>query len=196
MEEWQAMTPSEREIACQIPDNVLKSISTLGLIRIFIDKPGSLVFALSASSSSRLETWNRIHQAPDILELIRRKDAAKSLIEYYGATNTDCIIQKKDYELELRSTGLEYLFIQPTIHKQLNQKQKIEVVKMLLKNYRLWQDKWSRHQNDIITVMVWMMYEDMAPYFEKQTLDLIKSCYSNMDLADKVLEFAENYLKN
>ena len=91
-EEWYNMLPDEKMNACQLPDDVLKSISSLGLIRSFIDTPHTLIILeISASSISPIVKYRSMFSRLNgVKELLTRKDAAKSLMTYYAATSLDC----------------------------------------------------------------------------------------------------------
>lgn len=90
-DEWyQLLRDGEILKACQLPDNVLKSISTLGLIRSFIDVPNSFRQQHLYSNRMPYIPLGEIYSYNSSKELLTRKDAVKSLIAYYAVITLDC----------------------------------------------------------------------------------------------------------
>ena len=91
-EEWgRLVREGEIKEAYQLPDSVLKSISTLGLIRSFIDIPyliGESYWTSSVSSFKKI--YGIYSDYNSVQELLTRKDAVQSLIAFYAAVKLDC----------------------------------------------------------------------------------------------------------
>ena len=232
-DEWYMLFPDAEKFIkeWQLPDDVLKSISTLGLICSFIDVPYLIMEGYQYSSdSSPLRTSYRIYsQFNSVQELLIRKDAAKALISYYAATKLDCYELFSDcynsytdcYELicggyeddcfellgdcfnilndcreqrefSYRLCALEYLFTMPEILGSLSHIDKQEAVKLLLANSREYNPDCIRDGN--LTVMVWIMYDEMVPYFDKKSLDYIKYESIIGSLAGDIISFAESFI--
>lgn len=93
-EEWNSIKWNRglMTIASQLPDEVLKSISTLGLIRSFLDAPNSFYEIYYWSSNSQIGTAHRYFRLNfnSLRELLTRNDAAKSLMLFHAAVSYDC----------------------------------------------------------------------------------------------------------
>lgn len=201
-EEWYKLDIDERLGVCQLPDNVLKSISTLGLIRSFIDLPHSFYFTyLTSSTWKRTETAKRLFKLFNcVQELLNRKDNAKSLIAFYAAIKLDCVESlysngDNDREFEYRLITLQCLFTMPEILNKLSREDKKTVVESLLANYRQWNQWGSTMIHPLLSIMTWLMYDDMLPFFDEDLLIFIKQVVLVPDdTCDEIIAFAEKFI--
>ena len=211
-EEWNKIHPDEWINACQLPDEVLKSISSLGLIRSFIDTPYPIHLIYLTASHLPLATARGIYfDFNSLNELLIREDGAQSLMIFYAATKLDCVeslYANKNWNdiwnFSYRLTTIEYLFTLPEIIDKLSLENKKTVVEVLLANYRKWlrlnnDNPQNGHNGRLLTVMVWLMYDDMLPSFDRKTLDLLKeNTFPNEvsfnDICDGIIAYAEKFI--
>jgi len=195
IETWKKMTDDKRMNACQLPDDVLKSISTLGLIRSFLDVPYPFSLLQGYSSMNPFyASWSVIYAFNSSIELLTRKDAVKSLITYYAAITLDCCEQT---EFLYRLRTFECLFATPEILDAMNHDDKVEAVKLLLTRYKQWIDLGyvdTALNINILSVMVCIMYDDMIPYFDQKSLESIKEGSYIKSMVDDIITFAENFI--
>ena len=132
---WENLSQEERLNAAQLPADVLKTISTKGLIRAFLET----AISLNTSEFYPIETYRKIQEMypsfNSVQELFSRNDAGKSLLEYYEAINYDCLAAKTQKEHEyfsIRIAALAVLFTQPEILEQLNEADRQKTVNLLL----------------------------------------------------------------
>ena len=149
-EEWKKLGSEEEAIkAYQLPDNELKNISTLGLIRSFLDIPMLSSSYHLFSDASSIGRMNKIYPYYNSAqEIINREDAGEALLLYYDAICFDCLTPKKvmhqmDFDEQVRVAGLqmkfdvlltavEVFFSQQQILDRLNDKDKQNIVATLL----------------------------------------------------------------
>ena len=124
-------------------------------------------------------------------ELLTREDGAQSLMVYYAATRMDCF-GSSYYSAQLIS--LEYLFTLPEILDKLSQKDKQQIVKKLLENYRHWFQLIGINCR-LLSVMVWLMYDDMLPYYDQGFLSVIQLSNGIVKDSEKeIIPFAEKFI--
>ena len=195
-------TPIEK--FCQLPDSVLNSISTLRLIRSFVDAPCKIYLEyLLSSNGSSLHTARRLFPKFNSLqELLTREDAAKLLIGYNAAIMLDCYETLDDigsnWEFTYRLRTFQYLFTMPEILNQFDNEDKVNAVKSLLVTNKQWVNMGyvnSGMNSTILVVMVYIMYDDMLPFFDKETLENFKYEHYPKDLIDDIIAFAENFIQ-
>ena len=203
-EEWKTMTADKKDNACQLPDDVLKKTSTLGLIRSFLDIPNSFVLiVLNSSDASPYRNYNRLFYSwyNSAQELLTRKDAVKSLIDFYSATTFDCLESLSEEgelfsevaEFYIRLKALEFMFASPEILDRLVQKDKVEIVKLLLDMYKQKKNMGIANYS-VLSVMIWIMYDDMLSSFSQSSLDSIKHGEIIDYLVDSIIAFAESFI--
>jgi len=193
--------------ACQLPDDALNSISTLGLIRSFIDVPYNIGFRYHGLSSSPWKNFQYLYSMfNSVQELLTRKDATESLIAYYAATTYDCydsIVDAMEWlDFVYRLQALDYLFA--TLVESLNHDDRVKVVKLLLVKY-----KQKKNPYNLACIMVWMMYDDMIAYFDEESfeptgyLESLADAFNFMkkggtvpSLMDDILAFAEKFINS
>ena len=210
-EEWyQLIHTTLLSVECQLPEDVLKSISTLGLIRSFIDVPYSIRDSYLISSSRALQTSLRIFSRfNSVQELLTRKDAAESLIVFYTASDRDCIASDErlvqDELFSSRHLALTYLFTTPEIVDNMTHDNKVEIVEFLLEQYK----RKRGGEHDLLCAMVAILTDDLIAYFGEEALDyknipiwgaILDSLVEAFDLlgiieVDDLIAFAENFIK-
>lgn len=165
-------------VQCQLPDSVIRIISTPGLIRSFLDIPTLTVNYLVSSESSPKRTWDRIFvRYNSFRELIRRKDAGKALPYFYNAISLDSVKRIEDgryINLYLQHSALEFLFTQPSILKQFSHKEKQELVSSLLLRYADLQDIGREEFSGWTSIIVaaYVLFDDnYAPVVEYANSD-------------------------
>jgi len=199
------MTPLDKINLSQLPDNILKTISTAGLIRSFLDIPDSLSNRFLLSSSSPSETWYRIYeQFNSVQELLKRENAAKVLINYYENIRFDCC--ESDVSIlafSIKLASLEFLFSKQEILSQMDHKDKRKLVSLLLLNYRRWQELSVDYYyiSGIIPVMAIVMYNDqylplVLYYSNEEDFNFVKQGYALDKQVPDILLFAEDFIKN
>jgi hypothetical protein len=190
----------------QLPDSVIKNISTPGLIRSFLDAPSLSAFYLSSSDSRPKVTWDRIFlRYNSFQELIKRKDTGKALLYFYNAVSLDSVKRINDgryLELSIQHNALEFLFTQSAILKQFSHKEKQKLVSSLLLRYADIQDI-GREEFDgstSIIVTAYVLYDDKyAPIVEyasnnKQFESIIQGGYLySSEEKDDIISLAKKY---
>ena len=124
-EEWVVRTPAE---AYQIPDCVLKKMSTQAVIQAVLEWPHNLSHALynvTYGDEYSFETDAWILGLNSRTELLKRKDAGKALLERLSLMEPVTFYQ---------SQWLEWLFGHSVFLSRLNNNQKRQTVEICLKN--------------------------------------------------------------
>ena len=145
MKEWQQLKSMDDAYQlCQLPDDILKSISTQGLIDALIRTPLFTGLDLISSNSSVLKWYAHYDQLNSARELFQREDAGAALVAYYKLVDCDCLVNLSgvgtylEYE---RMMGLEILFTKQEILATMGHDKKKEAVTALLANYEQY-DSW------------------------------------------------------
>ena len=98
MEEWEQLkTPQERIAICQIPSDILTSLSTQDLAYICMQYPNLLVTVFWSPYERGLDSLYR--EFNGIRELLKRKDAFKGLLNWYNATLQNLSFLNEDVPL-------------------------------------------------------------------------------------------------
>lgn len=136
--------------ACQLPDDVLKSISTLGLVDALIRAP---LFQLSKLS---VPGWqNHYRKFNSALELFQREDAGDALVYYYRSINFNCGVSV------IAIDGIEMLFTQQEILNKIGSEKKREVVSLILTKYEMgMKDDYYYFLSHSLSPLVYLMYAD------------------------------------
>jgi hypothetical protein len=167
MGEWKSLgSTDEAYELCQLPDEILKSISTPGLIDALIHAPLFPGFYLLSSSSSALKWHGHYERFNSAKELFQRKDAGNALVAYYGLVSFDCVNPPfgtyGDYE---KIIGLECLFTKQDILDKMSLAKKQEAVTALLANYAQCPD----NTNAIFPMVFIMLAEEYEPIVKYST---------------------------
>lgn len=142
--QWNALEADEINKACQLPENVLKNISTKGLIRSFLDVA---ILALEYDeeydgktfvSTSLRNIYNMYSSINSVSELFNRSDAGNALLQFCEVIDFDClktmdILEERDY-FSVRYAALIALFTHQEILDQLNDADKLKAVDLLMFN--------------------------------------------------------------
>ena len=138
-DEWKSISGHDEMVAvCRIPDDILKNLSTSGLIDTILNYPlygdmrayNTLQQGFSAMSS----------QFNGFQELYNRQDAGEKLIEKYRSLDPAAIdadwslIQKGDYDWSIQN--IEVLLVQDAIQDKLNDTQKANLLQEAIAKYR------------------------------------------------------------
>jgi len=199
MIEWQQIKSTDEAYKlCQLPDSVLKSISTPGLIDALIHAPMFTDFYNLSDASSALKWFGHYEQFNCAKELFQRKDAGDALVTYFKLVCFDCVSPPFGYYGDFeRIIGLQCLFAKKEILDKMGHEKKKEAVSELLANYEQYSENW-----DSIVVMLHIMYEDeydpLVKYFkenEDKYQHIIKE--GNLFLSDPIdlfVLFAKSFI--
>jgi hypothetical protein len=213
-EEWKKLESQEEVLKVyQIPDDVLKTISTPGLIRSFLDIPLWWNDFYLSSVASRIATFNRIYpNYNSAVEYLNRKDASEVLLLYFDAMGFDCLkkqeeIDRMDWDEQVREAGkqmhftsqftaIQAFFVQQKILDQLDYENKQKAVFMLLSKYEQIQklNIEGFHDPAAIEAMACMMYHaqylPVVEYFDtRQHFDI------TADKVGNIISFAKQFIR-
>jgi len=210
MKEWDELRYLD---FCQLPDKVLKSISTQGLIDALIHAPRFWTFYYYSSESPTYRWYGIYSKLNSATELLQRKDAANALLEYYKLVCFDCIetlIGEETWmghygvHINLCMMGLSFLFTKQEILDKMNHTQKKEAVAALLTNYEQCKTpEMSKSVNAELyaTPMAYMMYADeYSPIVEYARdnggifLTILNGHVNFTDQEDVIISFAKNFI--
>jgi hypothetical protein len=117
--EWGQLTSGQEKIdALQLPNNVLKNISTYGLVETCFDYP--LLSSMMAFDTIQYGLERQILNFNGFHELVNRTDAARIMLSRYKQINPECIPQggeiiAGDYSLSFVYNGMvqsQFIFIE------------------------------------------------------------------------------------
>lgn len=134
--EWLALGTTEaRWQACQIPGNVLNTISTDGLVQGWLDMPLNNEVFLANSLQRAIEFY--IENFSGLKEFVKRNDAAEKLFGRYQMLSTSCI---ENYSTLEGKENYSFLFIyaglllgQDTVINKMPLQQKKQLVAEAIK---------------------------------------------------------------
>ena len=135
------MRPSDRAETCQIPADILKEMSTKDLIETIINYPFFLSGLLSSSIYPGIQRGfvHLTRQFNGLQELLKRGDAGTELIKRYRSTDLVCFADNPSAGVEndyiFKFYYLEILLAQDKIMAGLNEAQKAELKKEILRKY-------------------------------------------------------------
>jgi hypothetical protein len=141
MKEWGELSSYDEAIrVCQLPDKVLKNISTLGLLRSILDIPLLSETFYVSNDNRTLVRLNRIYELfNSSMDFIRRKDAVEALLAYCNLVSFDCLSRLETHELmnfSVQIAALEGLYTCSEILGQTDSQKKRQVVASVLSLYR------------------------------------------------------------
>jgi hypothetical protein len=156
-----------------LPDDVLKNISTFGLIRSILDIPSLYFYFMLSSNSSPIGTGYSIFSHYNaVVELGNRENSGDALLAYYQSVCYDCLKTMDDseqLEFSIQLMALEVLFTKSEILKQFDLGKKQKLVSLILEKYQ------QKQYGGTLEVMIWIMYDDGYPpivkYFESTGLN-------------------------
>ena len=135
--EWNEFTTGQQMLnACQIPQDVLESLSTKDLAEICLNYP--LFFQYTAFNDEREGISNMIENFNGLKELSRRKDGVKELISIYKNFPIITQVQKKlskDYDTPYKLPFIELLLSNDTFVNQLDSQEAKKFGKIILERY-------------------------------------------------------------
>jgi hypothetical protein len=190
-DEWAALTNEEKENYSQVPQKVLTSISTYGLIQSLLDKPSLTLNYMTSDNISPVVTTERFvfSSHNSIPEFDKRKDRVEALISFYELSDCECI---HDIGFGTQLVVLEMLFTRKSINDALNATQKKKIVSLLL-------DKYGQETSTgfscigATTAMTVIMYrDDYAPvvsYFNNSEPDYVLG-----DQYEDIIKLAKDFI--
>jgi len=202
-EEWnQAKYPDNPIRFCQLPDTILKSISTLCLIDALIHAPLFSGMYLLSGDASALKWHSHYELFNSASELFQREDAANLLVAYYKFARLDCVAPDfnvcSEYE---KMMGLEILFTKQEMLDQMDHDKKKEAVAALLAKHK----QYPAHINGIFS-MVYLMFADKYASIVKYSQnhpEEFQWIYSGFfpsskqqDDVDLIVAFASNFIND
>ncbi len=203
-EEWSQLSSTDEAFqVCQLPDNVLKSISTTGLIDALVHSPLFTGYYL-LSSSPPIETWYRHYSRfNSTQELFNRENLGEALVSYYKAIDLDCIEstdRDEDYSLTgeyERLMGLEFLFTNQEILVKTGHQKKQELVEAFLTKHEQNKEHWT-----VIVPIAWVMLDDnytpMVEYYENNTglyeQSILLGYVFSTEQSDLIISIANSYI--
>ncbi|MEW6104420.1 MAG: HEAT repeat domain-containing protein [bacterium] len=130
-EEWKALGSTENRIkACQIPEDILKKMSTEGLIETCLGYPGLPNMFLSNNPQTGFDSIVRTFNG--LQELLRRKDAGTKLLARYRQIRK---LDRQSIQKELGKLGtlyfrcFEMLISQDVILSKMTKEERIELLR-------------------------------------------------------------------
>lgn len=199
-EVWGNLTSEEERLAVlQIPDEILKNISTFGLIRSILDIPTYWDYYASSNSSPIVRCYGIFGDYNCVQELEKREDNADALATYYSAVGLGCV-ESMDTEKRLlfsvQLTALETLFTKPDILKKYDYSEKQKVVAMMLQMYKKVTKLDVKMGSGALCSIAWIMYDDQYPPIVEYlgtNLALFDVNFVYANQIDDVVSFAESY---
>ena len=192
----------------QVPDDVLKSLSTPGLIDALIQSPYVVFFDMLPSNPLEAVRWHERYEFFSCAgELFQRKDAGKALVVYHQLVKIDCLLSLPSETFEEgieRSDGfqrllmLECLFTKQEILDTMDHEMKKEAVVAFLENLK--KDKGFDRIYPMAHIMLSDQYEPIVKYMQENDSDYwhifyASCCPSNSNLCAKIVDFAKDYVK-
>ena len=114
-EEWKKLDLSSRRKACEIPENILKKLTTKQLVDIVLEYPYFMdIYAFNSIQVGFKTIYDRFN---GLRELLERKDAGSELIEKYKTMN---VIEKGNSLQMFDFANIEVLLGQEKILNQLS----------------------------------------------------------------------------
>ncbi len=151
--EWATLeTGDERLEACQIPDNILATISTEGLVQSWLDMPLAIEIFFANSPQRAIEFF--IENFSGLRELVGRADAWNKLLEKYKSMIPACITtlasEVEQGKYTFLFSYLELPLAQDTILNKMNLNQKKELVSVALDKFYL-RNRLPNHFGGLVT---------------------------------------------
>ena len=211
MIEWMYATNEEIMQFCQLPEDVLKSISTPGLIDALIHIPFFPSQSNISSDASALK-WHYFYSLFNSAEeLFQRTDAGDALVDYYRFVCLDCLVSDKrseelkqrrpfeHYQIIVSQTlwGLECLFTKWEILNKMGHHQKKQAVAVILANYQYLKNDYSVFH--LAYLMYSDKYEPVMEYARKHSnefIPILNGFFYSKDQVDLFLSFAKQFIKN
>ena len=209
MIEWQQLSSTDDAYKlCQLPNEVLNSISTPGLIDALIHAPLFTEFYFLSSDASAIKWHRHYEQFNSAKKLFKRKDAGNALVAYYKLFCFDCVNsplgldegREKLVEYH-RLIGLECLFTKKEILDKMGHQKKKDAIAALLENY----EKFPTNVNSIFP-MIYLMYADEYKPVMKYSRDnserfqmMLDGLFYSSDIdeqVDLIISFAKSFIND
>ena len=139
-EEWDRL---KLQAHYQIPDCVLKKMSTQAVIQAVLEYPLNSFFILSRYGDEEYFETEYSTYFNSCTELLKRKDAGAALLERLRLMHPD------GYSYQSKSLWLEWFFGHKIFLSQLKEAQKRQVVAICLRNYAIREDAWHE-ESDVV----------------------------------------------
>lgn len=135
-DQWKALNSTVEKIAiCQLPESLVKNISTRDLLISCLNYP--LLNNYTASNSAYDGLLNIIKTFNGLSEFLERSDAHQILLDYYISDKTSDINRKLDKGgYTFISSAIELLLCHENIVNRFNQNEQKRVLKLLLLKYQ------------------------------------------------------------
>lgn len=134
MKEWATFETGEQMVkACQIPLDVLNTISTKELVTICLKYP--LFFNYMASNDERRSINNTIQKFNGLQELSQRKDGIRELIKAYADYPVQKDVNSKDYHSPFRLSFLELVLSDNVFLSKMDDSELEELRKITVNKY-------------------------------------------------------------
>jgi hypothetical protein len=178
--QWRSFkTTNEMIQVCQIPEDVLKKLTTEELIRVCMNYP--LLRDYTSSNSPYIGIMSTMKISNGFAELVKRKDSSKALLAFYKNENVDNIINIKDkagYGFDF--CALELVFCHDTLIKHYDSNDKKQLFKLFLSNlnnkskYKEEFGFWGKMTTAFISNKYAMALGKIESEANKDTTDLIQ----------------------
>ena len=136
-QEWDSFTSGlQMREACQIPEEILKGLSTKDLLELCLNYPMWLDY--TASNDERTGISFMINRFNGLDELIKRKEGVFELINAYKEYPVLTQIQEpssKDYYTPYKLPFIELLLADDAFIKQLNEQESVELGRIVVEKY-------------------------------------------------------------
>ena len=188
---------------CQLPNDILKSISTPGLVDALIHAPYFTGFYLLSDNSSTLKWHMHYGRFNSADELFKRKDADAALVAYYKLVCFDFVTAHytgihEEYEKLL---GLECLFTKQEILDKMNHEKKKEAVAAFLINCKKQDYNDCNRIYPMAHIMLADEYEPIVKYSQEYIEEFRNTLEgydypSNPNQYDIIVSFAKEFIKD
>ena len=149
-EEWANLNHGERVLALQIPEDVLKGMSTENLVETVLNYPCFIDMMFYNTYQEGFDVIKEHFNGID--ELLKRDESSKYLLSKYRKQNTKTLLnirsKEEQFESSLKLTYLETLLAQPEIIEKFSKKENEEVLELVNENYKLH----IKNKNEILNV--------------------------------------------
>ena len=201
-EEWKNFNNStEMYLACEIPTNVINSLSTRDLVSSVLNYP--MIGTIYAYDNPQAGFNSLVEKSNAFKELLHREDAGRELINVYIKMNPDRFdnswteIKKGEYSLGF--SYIEIILAQEEILKNLTFYERKNLVRLCLDKY----DKKNSHKNIYSTyglsTSIWVVnriMEEGKPISDMDNYAFYKyGLVTNFDVFNAVVSKARNYIK-
>lgn len=112
----------------QIPENVLKNISTEGLLTTCLDYPLFAINMITSDSSYYDGFIKTKNQFNGLQEFYNRTDCGKAALDLYKSVDVKTVVEGGSTEYIFRFTYLEYILTQEELTDRLSNKEKEELI--------------------------------------------------------------------